>query len=139
MSDAESYRRIPHEIFTEGRLDLIDEIFSPDYVEHVVPPVPIPPGREGVRTFITAIREAFPDLNYSVVQQYQDGDTHIGLVRCSGTMRGDLAGMPASGRSATWDEVHIGRFSDGQLVEHWAVQDRLAMLQQLGFAPVPGA
>ena len=139
MSDAESFRRIPLEIFNQGRLELIDELFAADYVENVQPPFPIPEGREGVRTFIAALREAFPDLRYEVVQQYQDGDVHIGYVRVSGTMRGDFVGMPASGRSATWDEIHIGRYRDGQLAEHWAVQDQLGMLQQLGFAPPPGA
>jgi len=137
MSDAESFRRIPLEVFNEGRLELIDELFAPDYVEHVTPPFPIPDGRDGPRAFISALREAFPDVTYSVLQQYQDGDTHIGYVRVTGTMRHPFAGMPATGTAATWDEIHIGRFRDGQLAEHWAVQDRLGMLQQLGLAPGP--
>jgi predicted ester cyclase len=43
--------------------------------------------------------------------------------------------MPASGKSATWDADHIDRIEDGKIVEHWAVQDQLGMLQQLGFIP----
>lgn len=46
-------------------------------------------------------------------------------------------GVPASGKSASWDEVHIGRMAAGKLVERWAVVDRRIMLQQLGFAPSP--
>jgi predicted ester cyclase len=54
-------------------------------------------------------------------------------------MTGDFLGMPASGRSATWEEIHIGRMGGGQLREHWAVLDQLGMLQQLGFvSPPPG-
>jgi predicted ester cyclase len=41
--------------------------------------------------------------------------------------------MPASGKHATWDAVHIDRISDGRIVEHWVIQDQLGMLQQLGF------
>lgn len=33
---------------------------------------------------------------------------------------------------------HIVRFANGNQVEHWAVQDQLSMLQQLGFAEAPG-
>ncbi len=54
-------------------------------------------------------------------------------------MTGEFMGMPASGRSAAWDEVHIGRFANGKLAEHWAVVDQLGMLHQLGFAPTPGS
>jgi predicted ester cyclase len=63
---------------------------------------------------------------------------HIGWIRASGTMMGDFMGMPASGKSASWDESHIGRYANGKLVEHWAVIDQLSMLTQLGFIPPMG-
>jgi SnoaL-like polyketide cyclase len=47
--------------------------------------------------------------------------------------------MHATGKSAAWDEVHIGRLANGKLAEHRAVIDQLGMLQQLGLAPGPGA
>ncbi|MGH9282258.1 MAG: ester cyclase [Acidimicrobiales bacterium] len=34
--------------------------------------------------------------------------------------------------------VHIGRFVDGKIAEHWAVIDQFAMLTQLGFVTPPG-
>ena len=54
-------------------------------------------------------------------------------------MTGDFAGMPASGKHARWDAVHMYRMDGGKIVEHWAIQDQLGMLQQLGFIPPPGA
>jgi steroid delta-isomerase-like uncharacterized protein len=138
MSDAETLRRIPLEIFNDGRMELIDEFFAPDYIEHVAPPPGVPSGIDGLRVLVAALRTAFPDLRYEVVQQLQDGDTHVGHVRVTGTMSGDFAGMPATGKAATWEEIHIAKFHNGKLAEHWAAQDRLGMLQQLGLAPVPG-
>lgn len=135
--DAATFRRIPLEIFSEGRLDLIDEIFSEDYVEHTELPPGMPSGRAGIHVFVGALRTAFPDLSFDVAHQHQDGDMHIGHIRASGTMTGEMAGMPPSGKSATWDEMHIGRMAGGKLVEHWGVVDRLSMLQQLGFMPAP--
>jgi predicted ester cyclase len=139
MSDADTWRSIPQEIFTDGREDLIDEYFGVDYVEHAKLPPGIGPGREGFRQFVSAFRSAFPDGRYEVLLQTQDGDLHTGLVAVEGTMTGDFLGMPASGKKARWEEMHIGRFRDGKLVEHWGVQDGLSMLQQLGFAQAPGA
>jgi predicted ester cyclase len=46
-------------------------------------------------------------------------------------------GMPATGKSATWSEIHIARMNDGKVVEHWVNQDRMGMLQQLGLIPAP--
>lgn len=135
--DAATYRRIPLEIFSGGNLELIDEIFAEDYVEHSEVPPGTPPGRDGLRMFVGALRQAFPDFSMTIVHQFQDGDMHTGHVRATGTMTGEMMGMPPSGKSATWDEIHIGRMADGKLVEHWGVIDRLSMLQQLGFMPSP--
>jgi predicted ester cyclase len=52
-------------------------------------------------------------------------------------MKGDFMGMPASGKRAVWSEIHIARVEGGKLAEHWAIVDRLGMLQQLGFVPSP--
>jgi len=140
MSDKDTWLRIPTEILTQGRVDLVDEIFAEDYIEHEVPPPGIPATREGLKLYLTAYRQAFPDLKIEILQQFQDGDTYIGHIRSSATMKGDFGGMPASGKSATWEEIHIGRFSGGKLVEHWGIEDRLSMLQQLGFVePPPGS
>lgn len=136
--DAENYRRIPLEVFNEGRVELIDELLAEDFVEHAAPP-PIPPTRESLHQFVAMVRSAFPDFRYEILGQWQDGDTHIGYIRGSGTMTGDFMDMPATGKSAAWDEVHIGRFANGKLVEHWAVIDQLGMLQQLGLAAAPGS
>jgi predicted ester cyclase len=134
--DAASYRRVPLEVFNEGKVELVDELLAEDFIEHAAPP-PFPPTRDSLREYVVALRAAFPDFRYEILGQWQDGDTHIGYIRASGTMTGDFMGMPASGKSATWDETHIGRYANGKLAEHWAVIDRLGMLQQLGFVPTP--
>jgi len=132
--DATTFRRIPLELFNDGKLELFDERVADDYVEHAAPPE-VPPNRDSLREFVAMMRAAFPDFRYDILKQTQDGDTHVGYVRASGTMEGDLMGMPASGKSASWEEIHIARFAGGKMAEHWAVIDRLSMLTQLGFIP----
>jgi predicted ester cyclase len=135
--DAHTYRRIPLEVFNDGRVELVEELLSEDFVEHAAPPG-WPTTRDVLTQFVTGIRAAFPDFRYEILGQWQDGDMHIGWLRASGTMSGDFMGMPASGKSATWEETHIGRFAGGKLAEHWAVIDQLGMLTQLGFIPPMG-
>lgn len=67
-----------------------------------------------------------------------EGDKVVLRTTTQGTMKGEFGGMPPSGKSATWASVHVVRFANGNQVEHWAVHDRLSMLQQLGFAEAPG-
>ena len=133
--DASTFRRVPLEVFNDGKLDLIDEIFAEDYVEHVELPPGFPEGRDAVRAFVSSVREAFPDFRFEILQQHHDGDHHIGYIRASGTMSGEFMGMPPSNKSASWDEIHIARFANGRVTDHWAVIDQVSMLRQLGFMP----
>ena len=133
--DKATVRRIPLEGFNEGRLDIVDEVFAADFINHATLPPGLPPGREGLKAFIAASRSAFPDYACTVLHEIGEGDLTVLHVSCSGTMKGDFAGMKASGKSATWEEVHILRMQGGKAVEHWPVVDELGMLQQLGFAP----
>jgi steroid delta-isomerase-like uncharacterized protein len=131
--------RVPLEAFNQGRLEVVDEVLAPDSVDHTQLPPGLPPGREGLKALIGALRTAFPDLQITINQQIAEGDRVATYATTSGTMQGDFAGMPASGKRATWEAIHIVRIAGGRVVEHWAVQDQLAMLQQLGFAPTPEA
>jgi predicted ester cyclase len=137
MTDADVIRAIPTEIFNKGRLDLIDKYVAEDFEEHAAVPPGFPEGRESLRAYVEQLRAAFPDFQLDVTSQYQDGDTYILYGRCSGTMTGDFMGMPAANKKASWDAIDIVRMSNGKVAEHWGVEDRLSMLQQLGFVPPP--
>ena len=129
--------RIPLEILNQGKYELIDEIYAPDFVEHYEQPG-VPPTREGFKQFAMAYRTAFPDLHYTVEDAIEAGDKIVHRLTASGTMKGDFLGMPATGRRATWSEIHIGRVADGRLVEHWGLVDQLGLFVQLGIVPAPG-
>jgi predicted ester cyclase len=124
--------RMPTEVFNQGKLEVIDEIV------HGVPLPGASPDREGLKAMVSLIRRAFPDLHNSINNVIGEGDLVATHVTSTGTMKGELAGMPPSGKQATWDAIHIVRFRDGKLAEHWVVQDQLGMLQQLGFMEAPG-
>jgi steroid delta-isomerase-like uncharacterized protein len=130
-------RRFVDEVVNGGNLALIDELLAPDFVNQSAPPG-VPPNREGAKTFFEMLRGAFPDLHVTIDDQIAEGDRVVLRTTNHGTMNGEFAGMPPSGKSATWAAIHIVRFANGKEVEHWAVDDRLSMLQQLGFAEAPG-
>jgi predicted ester cyclase len=131
------FDRIPLEILNQGKLELIDELYAPDFVERTPQPV-LAPTREGFKQFVTALRTAFPDIRYTVEDTIEAGDKLVTRVTASGTMRGEFAGMPPTGKHATWTEIHIARVVNEHIVEHWGLVQELGMMVQLGIIPAPG-
>ncbi len=129
--------RIPLEIYNQGRLQLIDELYAPEYVERMPQPG-MAPTREGFKQFVTSLRTAFPDLHYTIDDTIEVGDKFVTRLTASGTMRGEFAGMPATGKRATWTEIHIVRVANEHVVEHWGLVQELGMMVQLGVIPAPG-
>jgi predicted ester cyclase len=132
-------RRVPIEVLSQGRIEVVDEIFAPDFKEHGTPPPGIPAGRDGVKAIASALRKGFPDLAYRVDLQIAEGDYVAGYVTVSGTHKGEVFGMPATGKRAEWTESHIVKIVNGKITDHWGVLDQLGMLRQLGLAPTPEA
>jgi steroid delta-isomerase-like uncharacterized protein len=137
MADLKSKLQRTIEIFNEGNVGLIDELYASDFVNRTTPPG-VAPTRDGFKQFARALRTAFPDLHYTIDDSIEAGDKFISRLTVSGTMRGDFAGMPATGKRATWTEIHIVRTANGQVVEHWGLTDQLGMMVQLGVIPAPG-
>jgi predicted ester cyclase len=129
--------RIPLEIFNQGKLELVDELFAPEYVERTPQPG-MAPTRESVKQFVTSLRTAFPDIRYTIEDSIECGDRFVHRVTAKGTMTGEFAGMPPTGKHATWTEIHILRVANEHVVEHWGLTQELGMLVQLGVIPAPG-
>ena len=131
-------RRIVLEAFNAGRLELIDTLFAPDFVDHALPP-DVPSNREGLKTILQNMRLAFPEIEYTIDDQIAEGDTVVQRLTARGTLKGEFMGMQPTGKTAVWQEMHWHRFNaDGKVAEHWDVTDSLAMLSQLAADAPPG-
>jgi predicted ester cyclase len=131
-------RRIPEEMFNQGNLAVADEVIAPDFIEHAPLPPGWPSGLAAVKQYVTTLRAAFPDFRYTVEDEIAEGDTVVLRATARGTHQGEFFGIPATGKQATWTEMHICRLAGGRIAEHWVEQDNLGLLQQLGVIPAPG-
>jgi predicted ester cyclase len=132
-------RRMPIEVFEQGRVEVVDEICAPNFLEHGTAPPGIPQGREGIKAIASAMRKGFPDIKFKVDHQIADGDFVASYVTVSGTHKAEIFGMSPTGKHATWVEAHFVKLVNGKITEHWGVSDQLGMLRQLGLAPIPQA
>jgi predicted ester cyclase len=133
-----AFRRIPEEILNNGNLELADELFASDYIEHQTVPPGWPSGLEGFKMWVAMLRSAFPDVHYTVEHILAEGEMAAGHITARGTHQGEFLGIAATGREVTWTETHVGRFENGKLVEHWGDSDDLGLMQQLGAVPGTG-
>ncbi len=130
----EVFRRTYDELFNRGDLAGVEEIIAPDFHNHEAPPGQ-DRGPDSMRGLVAMLRTAFPDLHFEIEEVIAEGDTVAGRLTMTGTHRGPLMGLPATGRSVRQDHMHFVRFRDGKAVEHWGVRDDLGMMQQLGVIP----
>ena len=89
-------------------------------------------GRENFAGLIGAIVAALPDIRN--VEQDIIAERDIVSVRAvvEGTHKGDLLGIPASGKLVRWDAVDVYRVEDGKIAEEWAADDLLAFVSGVG-------
>jgi steroid delta-isomerase-like uncharacterized protein len=128
-------RRVVEDIFNAGRLEVADEIVTPDYVGHdPASPEPIR-GPEGLKRQVEGYRTAFPDVRLTIEDEIAEGDRVVTRWSARGTHEGELFGIPATGKQATVTGVTIDRIIDGRIVESWTNWDTLGLLQQLGAIP----
>jgi predicted ester cyclase len=129
-------RRALEEVVNQGKLDLIDELVAPNFVDHT--PLPgLPPNREGVRQTIKMLREAFPDLHVTSEELVAEGDMVVSRQSTRGTHKGEFLGVPPTEKEVTWTGILMFRTSEGKIVDQWLEQDVMGLMQQLGVVSMP--
>jgi hypothetical protein len=116
----------------------VDDVFDPDVRAGTQMPIEAN-GPEDVKRVFAMLHPAFPDLHISIEDVIAEGDRVVCRERITGAHRGDYMGLPATGKQVAYNEITIGRFADGRIVETWGVVDLLSLLKQLGAIPADPA
>jgi predicted ester cyclase len=137
-NDAETVvRRLIEEGFNAGRLEVADEVVSPDLVEHQDFGPNHASGAAGVKAVIASLRRAFSDFHLEIDDLAVVRDTVWLRMRGSGTNDGSFMGNAPTGRPMRIQVFDALRVENGLIVEHWGSPDRLGALFQLGLAQPP--
>jgi predicted ester cyclase len=126
------------ELITSQELDLLDELCTPDMVNHALAATRRA-GLAGTREFLsTAGKTQFVTTTWPERFVVAEGD----LVIWYGVRGGHWAGGEPFGFDAPEGDYERGfavmyRLADGKIAERWAVRDDLGMLRQLGAFGAP--
>ena len=116
----ELVRKIVDEMFNMGRLDVATEIFAPDFVDRGHEAMGDKQGGpDGFAHFVQAVRAALPDIKATIQTMVAEGDYVAMWNTATATHKGELFGMPASGKRISMKDFHFFRFQNGKIIEHW--------------------
>lgn len=120
------------EVWNQGRLEVLEELLTPDYVNHS-PSTPNPPlGPTGLVPIVRAMREGLPDLHYRIDDLIVTDDAAAVRLWVTGTHERALFGLAPTHRRFEVAQMNFERFRDGRIVAHHRLTDELGMMRQLG-------
>ncbi len=88
-------------------------------------------GEQGLHTQMDMLYSAFPDLALRIVDMVAEGDKVVVRFEAPGTQKGAFAGIPASGRRATWKGLVMYHVVGDKITEAWADWDDWGLIEQL--------
>jgi steroid delta-isomerase-like uncharacterized protein len=127
-------RRFIDQGFNRQDMAEVERYFSPQLVDHALPPG-MPGGLEGRKLLAQAFFAAFPDIHVHIDDLLAENDRTVLRWSAHGTHKGELMGIPATGKQVTITGIAVDRFENGQSVEHWEIFDQMGLMQQMGVIP----
>lgn len=128
-------RRVPEDIATQGKVDLIDEVVAADAVDYG--PIQTVKGIDEIKAQMRMFLEAFEDFSATVEDIVAEGDTVAMRVTVRGKHTGEFLGIEPTGKEFEIKNMVFTRIEDGKIVERWTQPDMLGLLTQLGVVDVP--
>ena len=126
-------------VFNGHQPERASEYLTPDVVWHGGSLGTVS-GVENMTGLLTGFLGALPDLRAKEQGVIASDDLVVMRLVVTATHKGDLLGIPATGRSVQWDAVDIYRVTDdGKISEEWAADDMATFASQLGAVVLPWA
>jgi predicted ester cyclase len=127
-------QRLLEEAIGQGRLDVIDEVTTDDYVDH--DPLIGESDAAGVKEAIARYREAFPDLEITVDEIFAADDRVVIRWTGSGTFERPFMGKAPSGeKGAPIHGIGIDRFEGEKIAESWGQWNTMQLMKNIGAMP----
>jgi predicted ester cyclase len=120
------------EVVARGDLDALDDLCTPDMVNHALAPSR-PKGLEGTREFLRTGMPRLDENGWSDSVMVAEGDYVVQFGVRGGNWRGGpFLGIDANPGRYSREVAFCYRIQDNKIAERWAMRDDLTMLRQLG-------
>jgi len=120
--------------FNTGDLSIVDELLAPSHKD--LTPFPgTGPSAEGLKKQIAHIRQAFPDVKFTIEKMVAEGETVAFRWKMVGSQKGEFLGNPASNKKIEHFGNDIVTFRRGKMIEHRSTDDHLELVAKCGHEP----
>jgi steroid delta-isomerase-like uncharacterized protein len=126
--------RLVEAVWSRGEVDLVDELVSPDYVEHHTGDSVLE-GPEELKAYVEETRAGISGFTKHVEDVVVGDDKVTVRYVATGTHDNEFRGVEPSGNDVEVDGILIYRVEDGRIAEGWEVSDALTLLRQIGALP----
>ena len=113
-------RRYAEEVYNKQDLSTYSDFVSDEILDL---------GVEHLEQFFNA----FSNMHTNILDLFGEGEKVIARLEVHGTNTGSFAGQPPTGKKVKFESYRIYRIVNKKIVETWAMQDRLGLMEQLGF------
>jgi steroid delta-isomerase-like uncharacterized protein len=126
-------RRWFDEVWNQGKEEAIDQMLAKNAkMWGINRPDVSSTGSQEFKKFYHTMRTTFSDINITLDQVVQEGDTAFARWTVTGTHSGEGPGSPATRNQLTFKGMSACQVQDGMIVEGWNVWDQIGMARQLG-------
>jgi predicted ester cyclase len=146
-----TFRRLQEEVIMKGRMELVEEIFAPDFtilragtaelmIAGNLPPYPqVGTAYERFANGRNRMTAALSGQRRTIEAIGGEGDTVWARWRISAVHSGEYLGVAPTGKRLEYTEVGFLRFdADGRITEGWFLCDEVNLARQLGLSLRPG-
>ena len=127
------------EIWNEGNLAVVDELYDPDIIRHDWPEDIV--GLDAFKDYVTLLRVSYPDFNVTFDELIVKGDKIVFRWTVTGTNTGPLqtpmGELPPTDKKLRVLGVDIVRLVNRKIAEDWIFYNQLDVYLQLGFTLPP--
>jgi steroid delta-isomerase-like uncharacterized protein len=128
-------RRFVEEFWNEGKTAAADELMALDAEIHLPTGEVVDP--DGLKSFAGTFRESFPDWHSTFEELIAEGERVAERWTGRGTHRGELQGIPPTGKRVEVPGSVFYRIVGGKIVEFRGQLDMMGLMQQLGVMASP--
>jgi steroid delta-isomerase-like uncharacterized protein len=112
-------RRWLEGVFSRGDLDAADGLFNSNYALHDPSFLRDVHGPEGIKRYVSAYRDAFPDLEVTVEDQLAGEDKVVTRWTVRGTHSGEFLGLAPTHQEITVSGIEFDRVVGSRIDEAW--------------------
>jgi steroid delta-isomerase-like uncharacterized protein len=121
-------------LFNDRKLDVLDDLLTPDFVSHLR--VGELRGLDRFKAMMSSFYEAFPDVRWMVDEWVFAQNRAVIRYSWSGTQRAAWLGIPPTHKIVRGEGLELLHMKDGRISEVWNYSDIMGLAAQLQ-APKP--